>query len=366
MKERDREIPWVLKVQSYRTPWLDQYFNVSSMLGEELFYILALPLSSWVVSTQFAVHLTVLLAMSVGIGNILKNFFLIPRPPHPPVWAHAEHEKDHGLPSTHTMTAITIPWYFLIYTTYLEPTFPLPPITSALVFVWTTSVVASRVYNGHHTPMDVIAGAVLGVAILAFWTFQLRLIVDAIIVNNTLTGILTVFATSISILALHPTPPKVPTPAHAETGLVTGTSTGTILGLWTRVVHDSRSVYMAYRSLFHLDQPYPVQLSFLSNNFVLVCLLRFVVGVIWVMIARAVVKKLGTLIVLQIARAFNNKKYTSKAAFKYSEAEVAVKFLTYTAVGFAAVYISHISFAFLGLHLPLDDEIITKHSPTTF
>lgn len=364
MKEREREISWVLKIQSYRTPLLDLYFRVSSMLGEEFFYILVLPLSSWVGSSQLAVHFTMLLAMSVGIGNILKNFFLIPRPPHPPVWAHVEHEKDHGLPSTHTMTAVTIPWYFIIYTTYLEPTFQLPGITSALVFVWTTSVIASRVYNGHHTPMDVIAGVVLGLGILGFWTFQLRLIVDAMVINNTLAGVLTLFATSISILALHPTPPKIPTAAHAETGLVVGTTTGATLGLWTRVAHDPRSVYLAYRSLFHMDQPYPPRFPFLSDHLALVYPLRFVVGVILVMIARAVVKKLGTLVVLQIARMLNNKKYANKATFKHSEGEVAVKFLTYTAVGFAAVFISHIAFVFLGLHLPLDDEFITKHSPT--
>lgn len=363
MKEREREIAWVLKIQSYRTPLLDRYFALSSLLGEEYFYILAIPLSSWVVSTQFAIHLTMLLAMSVGFGNVLKNFFLIPRPPHPPVWAHAEHEKDHGLPSTHTMTAITMPWYFILFTSYLEPSFPLPPLVSVLVFVWTASVVASRVYNGHHTPLDVIGGTVLGIGILVFWTFQLRLIVDSIVVNGTLAGILSVFATSITILALHPTPPKIPTPAHAETGLVTGTTTGATLGLWLRTSCDPRSVYLAYHSLFHMDQPYPPHFPHVSDNIALVCVLRFVVGVIFVMIARAAVKKLGTLVVLQIARMFNNKKYSSKAAFKYSEAEVAVKFLTYTAVGFSATFASHIAFVFLGLHLPLDDEIITKHSP---
>jgi len=302
--------------------------------------------------------------MSVGIGNILKNIFLIPRPPHPPVWVHAELEKDHGLPSTHTMTAITIPWYFIIYHSYLEPSSQLPTFLSPLILLWTLSVGARRIYNGHHTPLDVIAGAVLGIGILAFWTFQLRLVVDAIVINNTVAGILAVFGTSIGALVLHPTPPKILTPAHAETGLVTGTTAGTILGLWLRVTCPTHSIYQAYHPRFSFYSIYPPQFlpPLVTDHLLLVCLLRFVIGVVFVMVARAAVKKLGTLLVLQIAHiVFNNKKYTSKASFKYSAADVIVKFLTYAAVGFTAVYVAHIAFIFLGLHLPLDDEIISKY-----
>jgi len=257
------------------------------------------------------------------------------------------------------MTAITIPWYFLIFYTYLDTSaFQLSPITIILVFLWTASVVASRVYNGHHSPLDVIVGAVLGVVILVVFTFQLRVMVDAVFLNNSVAGILTVFGTLISILALHPTPPKVPTPAYPETGLVTGTCAGAILALWTRVTHDPQSFYLAYHSLFHMDQPYPPQFPFLSNHLVLVYLLRFVVGVILVMITRLVVKKTGTWLVLQIAHVLNIKKYDTKTGFKFSEAETAVKFLTYCAVGFTTTFTSHVAFVFLGLHLPLDDVIL--------
>jgi len=214
--------------------------------------------------------------------------------------------------------------------------------------------------------LDVFAGGALGIGILVFWTLQLRNVVDTMIINNNLAGILTMFGTCISILALHPIPPKIPTAAHAETGLVTGTMAGAALGLWVRVAHDPRSIYTAYHSLLNLDQPYPPQFPLISSHPVIICFLRFAVGLGLVLLAKAVVKKLGTLAVLQIARVVNNKKYTNKAAFKHSEAEVAVKFLTYTAVGFAAAFLSHIAFVFLGLHLPLDDEFLTKHSPTSF
>lgn len=351
LKEKDREVDWILKIQSYRTPFLDRYFSIASMLGEELFYILFLPLSAWAVSSQFAVHLTILLAMSVGIGNILKNVFLIPRPPHPPVWVHTDTEKDHGLPSTHTMTAITLPWYFIIYFNYMDPIYPLHPAVTVLAVLWTLSVVWSRLYNGHHTPMDVAAGAILGVTILAVWTIHLRPLADLFVVSSTLTGAFTLVGTGVSILALHPVPPKVLTPAHAETGLVIGTGTGTCLGLWLSVTHNSRSIHSLWSST-------PLQVPLFLAYPLLVYVLRFVVGVIVVGTTRAVVKLLGTSLVLWIARMLNLRY--SKSNFKHSDAEVVVKFLTYTAIGFSATWVSPIVFSFLGLHLPLDDVIIPK------
>jgi hypothetical protein len=322
------------------------------MLGEELFYILFLPLSAWVVSSQFSTHLTVLLVMSVGIGNILKNVFLIPRPPHPPVWVHTEKEKDHGLPSTHTMTAITLPWYFVYYFNYMEPIYPLHPAVIVLCVVWTLSVIISRLYNGHHTLMDVVAGAILGTTFLFVWTIYLRPLADSFFVNSTLAGMFTVVGTGVSILVLHPVPPKVLTPAHAETGLVIGTATGTCLGLWLQGVYSPHAIYSLWSS-----SPPPQVALFLAHPS-LIYILRFVVGATIVGLARVVVKQVGTSLVLWIARMLNIRY--SKSNFKYSEAEVAVKYLTYTAIGFGAIWVAPVLFTFLGLHLPSDDVILLK------
>ena len=305
------------------------------------------------VNSQLTSHLVILLAMSVGIGNILKNFFLIPRPPCPPVWTHTEAQKDHGLPSTHTMTAITIPWYFIIYSNYMEPITPLHPTVIVLAVVWTLSVAISRLYNGHHSPMDVVVGAMLGLAFLMVWTIHLQPLVDFFIVNSTLTGIITMVGTGASILALHPVPPKVPTPAHAETGLVVGTASGTVLALWLRVTYDPHTIY----SLWSSSSP-PPQLPLLLAHPALVYFLRFVVGVIIVATARIVVKQLGTSLVLWIARMLNTRH--TKSNFKYSEAEVVVKYLTYAAIGFGANWVAPVLFLFLGLQHPLDDVIIYK------
>jgi membrane-associated phospholipid phosphatase len=359
LKERSREVEWILKIQSYRTPWLDRYFSFASTLAEEVSYILLLPGSSWVVSTQLCFHLTVLLAMSVGIGNILKNFFLIPRPPTPPVWVHSQHEMDHGLPSTHTMSAVTIPPFILIYFGYLEPHVPIPPYAFALVLLWSVSIAASRIYNGRHSPMDVIVGAALGLGFLNLFTFHMRPTLDLFITNTSVTGALFVVGVAVSMLVFHPVPPKIPTQAYPETGLVTGTSLGAFLGSWVRQIYTPHSIYAAYHSLFGLPSTYPPTIPFLADHVYLLTALRFVVGVVLVMITRLVVKKAGTMLVVRVAQLFN-KDYTPEVGFKHSDGEAAVKLLTYTAIGICVTFTAHIAFVFLGLHLPHDDTFLLR------
>jgi len=359
LKERAREVDWVLKIQSYRTPWLDRYFSFASILAEEVSYILLLPGSSWVISSQLCLHLTVLLAMSVGLGNILKNFFLIPRPPTPPVWVHSLHENDHGLPSTHTMSAVTIPPYILIYFGYLEPHVPIPTYAYALVLTWTLSIAASRIYNGRHSPMDVIVGAVIGLGFLNVFTFHMRPTVDLFVTSVSVSGALFYVGVAVSMLVFHPVPPKTPTQAFPETGLVTGTSLGAFLGLWIGQIYTPRSIYATYHSLFGLSSTYPLTVPFLADYVYLVVALRFVVGVVLVMITRLVVKKTGTMLVVQVGQMFN-KDYSAKVGFKNCGGEAAVKLLTYTAIGICVTFLAHIVFVFLGLHLPFDDSFLLR------
>jgi len=263
------------------------------------------------------------------------------------------------------MTAITMPWYFLIYvyvlpSSSIHPYLTIPPYLILLAIFWSGSVMLSRVYNGHHTPLDVAVGAGLGVVILYVWTCHLRQIFDATLIR-TLSAPLVVAGIFVSVLILHPVPPKA-TPAHAETGLVTGTAMGAFLSSWVREVLHARvtPTYAALCSFFHVTPctPAPCRFSFLPENLIVLHVLRFIVGVALVMVVRLVVKTVATVVVVQTAKLLNkNTKYTSKAAFKHSEAEVAVKFVTYTAVSFTVGFFAPVAYALVGLHLPIDDSV---------
>lgn len=365
MKERERETEWILKLQSYRSPALDAFFNIASMLGEEFFFIVFLPVSVWMLNAHLTIHLCFLLAMSVGFGNILKNIFLIPRPPHPPVWVHTDKEKDHGMPSTHTMTAVSLPWYFLIYYHYLDyvdhsvtPYFA----TVVVLTIWTSSVMISRVYNGHHTPIDVFVGLGLGVAILSVFTSHLRFLVDDVLRNELPVGLLAVVAASLAVLATHPVPGKIATPAHAETGLVTGTMTGAYMGLWIRMHYPLKAISSILYHAVWTTAPSVLPHTFLSDlPLPLIHILRFIIGGVVVATARAVVKQLGFTATMWFARATGSRaRYATKEGYKHSEAEAYVKYATYTAVGLSVTFFVPIVCALVGMNLPVDNLAMPK------
>ncbi|KAN0033409.1 hypothetical protein ACTA71_002836 [Dictyostelium dimigraforme] len=243
LKEYEREVPIIVKIQSYRNKFLDFYFKLASILGEEVFFILALPISAWCVAPQLAVELCVVLALTIGGGNILKNTFTLPRPPPNIVWTNTTHQKDHGLPSTHTASAFGLTFYFLIYTYCLFPTIGESFNISLLsmffiVLFWSTSVMFSRLYNGHHTPMDVIAGLIVAITSIFATTYQLRFFMEGMGLSKTfLFGPMVYIGILSAILFFHPQANTGPTPAYPETGLVCGASLGSLIGLWFGTQH---------------------------------------------------------------------------------------------------------------------------------
>ncbi len=56
--------------------------HAATLLGDELFFITFLPFVSWTIDPRLTLQLGVIMAANVYFGNVLKNFFNIPRPPH--------------------------------------------------------------------------------------------------------------------------------------------------------------------------------------------------------------------------------------------------------------------------------------------
>jgi len=102
---------FLCKLQGFVHPVFDVSATVASIFGSEEFYIPLLATSAWIVQLEMALLLGTILAISLLLGNLLKNIFCLPRPRSPPVIVKAN-EHDWGMPSTHSYTAITIPFYF--------------------------------------------------------------------------------------------------------------------------------------------------------------------------------------------------------------------------------------------------------------
>lgn len=357
LEEREREVQFIQRVQSFRTPFLDKYFYIASTFGEEFFYITFLPLTSWYLGNKEAAHMVVLMLLfGIALGNWLKNIFLIPRPPHPRVWTPEGVQKtDHGFPSTHTITFISAPIYFLLYH-YIDKFYQIPfyPITFTtalmLISICSMSVIGSRIYNGYHSPMDVLGGAAYGLVVALLWYFSLRYFLDVLLMWNSYYAPMVGFAIPALLLLYHPRPPEA-TAALPESGMTLGTTAGTVTGVQIANLLNLSAAFEP--ATFSKDGRFN---AVLDTEFTLQ-LARFLLGIVIVMVIRIVCKTYYTKLVQQY--------YAGSPVEKdVNWIQAVVKFLNYFTIGFAITSWIQLVFRYFGLHTDYDLTLPLLYLPT--
>jgi len=148
---------FILWLQSFGGPGVDLVFKLITLLGDEKFYLLLLPLVYWCIDKRLGIRLAVLVMASNTVNLGCKFAFGLPRPPVPPVRPIAV-EEGFGFPSGHTQ-AVTVAFGWLArhsrrWGAYVG--------AGALVFL----VGLSRLYLGVHFPHDVVGGLVIGLFVL--------------------------------------------------------------------------------------------------------------------------------------------------------------------------------------------------------
>jgi undecaprenyl-diphosphatase len=152
----------------WHTPALDVVMVFVSLLGNGLFLAGVVGLSLFLGDRRrFAARFPVIVAavlVGAAVTGVIKEIVARPRPPAEfaeeirtgAVWVHTvfEHWRANSFPSGHAQAAFgaaaALTWYYRGWYT-------LP------VFVLAGSVAVSRVYLGVHFPLDVAAGALVGV-----------------------------------------------------------------------------------------------------------------------------------------------------------------------------------------------------------
>lgn len=144
-----------------RFAFLKPLAQALSLLGNEEFFLLLLPLVYLCLDRRLGLRLGALLLTSEALNVCLKVLCALPRPywVDPNVQQLAE-DKSFGLPSSHAQNAAAI-WPFLSRGQAFRWR-----IASALLVA---GIALSRVFLGVHYVGDVLAGVLLGVAVL--WLF---------------------------------------------------------------------------------------------------------------------------------------------------------------------------------------------------
>lgn len=147
--------------------FLNIYFRVASTAGEEIFSLM--PLVFWMAIPVAVPFLTNFLILQIA-GQLMKDFFRLPRPISPPGCKNPIVKLDHhfdteyGLPSTHTIAGLLPTTTLLILLRHGVPISTYAWLASVVYWV---SVALSRLYLGVHSVYDVVAGALLGFFLVA-------------------------------------------------------------------------------------------------------------------------------------------------------------------------------------------------------
>lgn len=91
-------------------------FIIGTELGDEIFYACFIPFWFWNVDGFVGRRFVFVWAALMYIGQALKDILQCPRPSKPVVKLQSKWGAEYGLPSTHAMVAVSIPFSILLYT----------------------------------------------------------------------------------------------------------------------------------------------------------------------------------------------------------------------------------------------------------
>jgi len=299
-----------------RLPLLHVSLRIAAALGDEMFYMMALPLLFWVWPGGDAARRLVYVWMLVYyLGHTAKDLLQLPRPPSPPVLQLERHyATEYGLPSTHAMVALALPFSALHM--LQDPQLRLSLFPVALL--WTGLISLSRLYLGVHSFTDVYAGLLLGVAITCFHVLA-GVSIDAFVLARPDFPVVA-SASLVLLLYLYPAPKKW-TNAYGDTTAILAAGIGILVGNWT-LVREGKHV---------------LEWS-LSTDVAIKLLCRACLGYLIIFVTRALVKFV----------CLTSLRVSSHELKQYSK-EIPVKILVYGFVGFNLSYTAIKIFEFLGI-----------------
>ncbi len=152
-------------------PQLAEFFRFISLLGQEEFYLVWLPLIYWCLDKRLGKHLAYVFLAAHGLNSLGKHSFRGPRP----FWLDSSvglgKEVSYGVPSGHTESAMV---FYGLLAFWLKRRW-----MTLLALFMIVAMGLSRIYLGVHFVHDVAAGYLVGAVVLVgyfvwrrYWAVQ--------------------------------------------------------------------------------------------------------------------------------------------------------------------------------------------------
>ncbi|XP_023557299.1 sphingosine-1-phosphate phosphatase 1, partial [Octodon degus] len=309
-------------------------FCLGTELGNELFYILFFPFWIWNLDALVGRRLVIVWVMVMYLGQCTKDVIRWPRPASPPVVKlEVLYNSEYGLPSTHAMSGTAIP-IALVLLTHGRWQYPLA-YGLLLIPCWSLLVCLSRMYMGMHSLLDIIAGFLYTIVILAvFYPFvglidnfnQTHRHAPLIIIGLHLA--LGIFSFTLDTWST----------SRGDTAEILGSGAGIACG--SHVTHSLGLLADPPADLFPLPVP-PLTLTVFAK-----AILRVLVGMGVVLIVRNIMKKISIPLACKI---FKIPCDDIQKARQHMEVELPYRYITYGMVGFSITFFVPYIFLFIGI-----------------
>jgi membrane-associated phospholipid phosphatase len=139
-------------------PRLQGPMSIITMLGDEPFFLIIVPIVYWCVDKRLGRQLGYIFLLSAFVNNSVKNFLRQPRPFWLEPSVQLSEAEGYGLPSGHVQNPTAV---FVLLAFWLRRSW-----VWLLVILYITLLGFSRLYLGVHFLQDLIAGLLLGLVVL--------------------------------------------------------------------------------------------------------------------------------------------------------------------------------------------------------
>lgn len=316
-------------------------FIIGTELGDEIFYASFIPFWFWNIDSAVGRRVIFLWSIVMYIGQSFKDIIRWPRPGSPVIRLQKKWGLEYGMPSTHAMVAVSIPFSVLIFT---MQRYQYPVIVGLIAAtIWCSVICLSRLYLGMHSVLDVVVGILLTI-FLMFFLIPLVDYLDYHILTNPYSPIAVLFV-SIMLIVCYPKSDKW-TPTRGDTTMTISVCVGLQLGAW---------VNYQIGDLVPTNLPPPYEIIWPNYQMIGLLLLRTVLGLCCIVATRAIAKFISYALVCAILGRDRKEIRNSENSLENKHktiVDLCYKYFTYGMIGFNTQYLLPNAFKLVGLGRP--------------
>lgn len=317
-------------------------FLFGTELGDEVFYSAFIPFWFWNVDGAVGRRVVLVWAIVMTVGQALKDVICWPRPACPPaVRLQSKWSQEYGMPSTHAMIGISIPFSVLLFTMnrYIYPLY----LGWTIAFLWCMLVCMSRLYLGMHTVLDILVGLILAI-LLMIVLVPLTDITDRYIVSN-VWALTTLVGVSVCTIVYYPRGERW-TPTRGDTTMVVSVTAGVHVGAWLNYWTGAMSAPAL---------PPPYRVIWPSYSMLGRMILRTILGFCSVIATKAIFKSLSYATMCAILKVNPTELMESEYYLENRNkilVDLVYKYITCFMIGVNTVYLLPNVFSMIGIERP--------------